>query len=126
MVDLERSLEFREQLSVDLRVADRVAAIDDTAPVLYPNTEAALLERPALGYVDEGISTGINVHTSSEWDFTDLEAYPAEFHIVVKYPYFGGRMLYDIATEAESDPAYQVVTETIVARAIAASSAPRS
>lgn len=110
---LERSLEFREQLRVDQRVADHVAAIDDTAPVLYPNTEAALLERPAIGYVDIGITTGINVHTSDEWDFTVLDAYPDEFHIVVKYPYFGGRMLFDIATEAESDPGYEVTTETI-------------
>ena len=81
--------------------------------MLYANTEAALLERPAIGYVDVGITTGINVHVSDAWDFTDLNAYPDEFHIIVKYPYFGGRMLYDIATEAESDSRYEVVTEIV-------------
>jgi hypothetical protein len=103
---VERSAEYRELLALQIAVTDAIVDVPDEIPVFYPLVTHFRAAYPVSTYVEEPVTNGVNVFSTSPYDAGHLADFPDDFVLVIDHERFGGDTMVDVWEQAEADQAY--------------------
>jgi hypothetical protein len=129
---LERSLEYRDMLGVQLLGLRQLERLAPELPVYYGKPEHYKLRYPAMGYARGPLPHGHALDHELPWSRGRLEDFPPTFYVLVEYEWLGGEVGLDVLRQAAFDPRRRLQRTnlcvgqkcTLLARVDAAPAAP--
>lgn len=102
--ELERSLEYRDRLALDLLLAAEAESLPEGSTVIHSFAEEAIYRRPLLGYVTAPVTGSVTAYRVRP----DFEGLPDRFYLVLAYEDLGGQVVGDLLTEAVKSGGFRV------------------
>jgi hypothetical protein len=105
---LERSLEYRDMLALQLLGLRQLERLPPGLPVFYSKSEHYKLQYPAMGYARAPLPNGHALDHERPWSAGRLEDFPPSFVVLIEHEWIGGEVGLDVVRQAAFDSRFRV------------------